>query len=273
MSVDGQSHDIYDLRGRELGKFIADYTERDAILYALAVGAQAGELALVYERDLRALPTIALAMGLWAVERVHESGFYDATRALHVSQRLRVKTPLSAAGTLTMGARVSEVWDKGSAAVLEIEVDAAEFIATYGIYVPGAGGWGGDRGPAREAEEEGEPDVELQTPTSVRQAVLYRLTGDRHPVHIDPVVAAAGGFERPILHGLCTLGAVVLSLAREVGADPASLAELRAGFTAPVLPGDCLSSRAWGRGRGEFSFETRVGDRRVLAGGRVRFSQ
>lgn len=273
MSCDGGSREISILRGRDLGIFAADYTERDTILYALAVGARADELALVYERDLRMLPTMALAMGLWAVERVHASGFYDAARALHVSQRLRIKAPLGPAGTLSMGARIAEVWDKGSAAVVEIEVDSEEFVATYGIYVPGAGGWGGDRGPARDADQEDEPDVELKTPTSARQAVLYRLTGDRHPVHVDPMVAAAGGFERPILHGLCTLGAVVLSLAREVGSDPALLVELRAGFTAPVIPGDGLSTRVWGRGSREYSFETRVGDRRVLAGGRALFSQ
>ena len=273
MSTDQGSNAISALRGRDVGTLASDYTERDAILYALAVGARADELSLVYERDMRALPTIAMAMGLWAVERVHASGFYDPTRALHVSQQLRMKAPLGPAGTLAMGARVAEVWDKGSAAVLEIEVDSEEFIATYGIYVPGAGGWGGDRGPGREAEQEGAPEVEFLTPTSVRQAVLYRLTGDRHPVHVDPEVASAGGFERPILHGLCTLGTVVLSLAREVGSDPVSLTELRAGFTAPVLPGDGLSTRAWACDESEYSFETRVSGRRVLAGGYALFSR
>ncbi len=273
MSFGEGSGAISALRGRDLGTLASDYTERDAILYALAVGARADELALVYERDLRTLPTLALAMGLWAVERVHASGFYDPTRALHVSQRLRMKAPLGPAGTLVMRARVAEVWDKRSAAVLEIVVDAKEFTATYGIYLPGAGGWGGDRGPARDAEQEDAPDLELHTPTSVRQAALYRLTGDRHPVHVDPAVAAAGGFERPILHGLCTLGAVVLSLSREIAGDPVSLAELRASFTAPVLPGDVLSTRAWALGTGEYSFETCVGERRVLAGGRALFSR
>ena len=260
---------VASLRGYDLGERTVTYDERDAILYALAVGASAEELSLVYERDLRALPTYALAAGLWAVMETHALGAYDPTRALHVSQRLEIAVPLERAGALTMHAQITEVWDKGSAAILGIVVIAREFRATYGIYLPGEGGWGGERGPARRAADpQGAPDLRSRVASWPEQAALYRLTGDRHPVHIDPAVAEANGFERPILHGLCTLGITALELARSTGHHPASLRELTARFTAPVLPGDELLIRAWLQEPNAWAFDAFSGTA-VLADGRV----
>jgi hypothetical protein len=202
-----------ELAGQGLGTRQVTYTESDAILYALAVGAPATDLGLVYERDLRVLPTFGLALALWTVEAAGRLGAYNPLRSLHA---------------------------------VDIEASCAQFTATYSIFLPGCGGWGGERGPASKPTEY-EESWSAELPTSPDSAALYRLTGDRHPVHIDPQVAAQNGFERPILHGLCTLGTA-----------------------APVLPGDMLRLSA-GTSGAETHFDAHVGDTPVLTNGRARF--
>jgi acyl dehydratase len=227
----------------------------------------------VYQRDLRVLPTYGMALGLWAVEAAGALGAYDATRSLHVSQHLEVRGELPAGGELTMAARVAAAWDKGSATVVDVEVEADAFRAVYGIFLPGVGGWGGERGPSAPKPADRGPAIwEGSYATSLEQAALYRLTGDRHPVHIDPAVAAAGGFERPILHGLCTVAIAVVALAHGVGADPGELRELDARMAAPVLPGDALAIQAWSEGAdAPYEFEVGVADRTVVKAGRAAF--
>jgi len=232
------------LAGADLGERVLGYDERDAIIYALAIGAPAERLDLVYERDLRVLPTIGMGLGLWAVEAVGNLGLYDRTRSLHVGQRLEVRRPFPRETSTPSSGRVSAVWDKGKATVVEVEVESDLFIAGYTIFVPGVGGWGGERGPASGPAAELEPTWSVERETRRDAAALYRLTGDRHPVHIDPEVAAAGGFERPILHGLATLGMAALEVAAASGAHPADLRSLSGRFAAPVLPGDRLRFEA-----------------------------
>lgn len=263
------------LRDHAVGSSVGVYEERDAILYALALGAGAAETDLVYERRLRVLPTYAMALGLWAVEAVGALGAYDPVNTLHVGQRLEVHGELPPRGGLEMTAKVEAVWDKGSAALVEIAVASELFDAVYGIWVPGAGGFGGERGPSsRAAEETAGPDLRVEVETSPEQAALYRLTGDLHPLHIDPEVAAAAGFARPILHGLCALGACTLSLARAAGADPVALRSLAARFASPVFPGETLSVEAWREGGGDTAlrFAAAAGESAVLSGGRLGFA-
>lgn len=261
---------LAELAGRSLGTHSTSYSERDAQLYALAVGACADDLDLVYERDLRVLPCYALALGLWAVEAAGELGAYDPLTSLHAAQHLVVHQELPAAGTVEMTGRVSEVWDKGKAAMVDVEVSCHWFSATYSIFLPGRGGWGGQRGPSAEATE-APMDWHENVDTSGEQAALYRLTGDRHPVHIDPAVAADYGFARPILHGLCTLGIAARAIAEPAGAHPCSLTELTARFAAPVLPGNTLELSA-GSEAGETAFLAAVAGRAVLTHGRARFT-
>lgn len=259
------------LAGTDLGTHVASYDETAAILYALAVGAAATDLDLVYERDLRVLPTYACALGLWAVEAAGRLGAYDPTRSLHASQRLVVHGPMPASGSLEMAGRIAAVYDKGKAAVVEIEVTSSVFSATYNIFLPGLGGFGGERGPSAPPADPIELVEETTFVTSPDLAALYRLTGDRHPVHIDPDVAAAGGFERPILHGLCTLGIAARIVADQVGVHPADLTALDVRLAAPVLPGDTIVM-ASGTRDGHVAFEARVGDTVVLSGGKARFA-
>jgi acyl dehydratase len=258
------------LAGTDLGVSTASYDDTAAILYALAVGAAATELDLVYERDLRTLPTYACALGLWAVEAAGRLGAYDPKQSLHASQRLVVHRPLPTSADIAMTGRVASVLDKGKAALVQVEVDSPMFSATYDIFLPGLGGWGGERGLSSPATEVPPPDSSTVVRTDENLAALYRLTGDRHPVHIDPVVAQANGFERPILHGLCTLGIAARTVAAQAGVHPARLLELDARLAAPVLPGDAVEVLSGVRD-GLVHFEARVGQTTVLKAGRARF--
>ncbi|KQZ66318.1 MaoC/PaaZ C-terminal domain-containing protein [Nocardioides sp. Root151] len=261
---------LADLAGTDLGSHTASYDDTAAILYALSVGASATDLDLVYERDLRTLPTYACALGLWAVESAGRLGAYDPKRSLHASQKLVVHGEMPACGEIPMTGRIAGVLDKGKAAVVEIEVSSPVFSATYNIFLPGLGGWGGDRGPSAPAAAPVDRNASDTFATSPDLAALYRLTGDRHPVHVDPEVATANGFDRPILHGLCTLGIAARIVAGQVGAHPADLRELEVRLASPVLPGDELRVES-GEADGVVHFDALVGDTVVLKGGTARF--
>ncbi|MER5838420.1 hypothetical protein ABT116_49100, partial [Streptomyces sp. NPDC002130] len=120
-----------DWRGADLGTRTVSYTERDAILYALAVGAKATELDLVFEDQLRVLPTFALTLAQWAPDALGSAGAFDTSTALHGSQELKVLAPLPRSGDVTLKASVGEVWDKGAAAVFEVKVECEYFVATW----------------------------------------------------------------------------------------------------------------------------------------------
>lgn len=270
MSAPSTTIPLGELTGTDLGTRTVSYDDTAAILYAVAVGAGANDLDLVWERDLRLLPTYACAAGLWAVEAAGALGAYDPTFSLHAAQRLVVHQPMPATGELPMQGRIANVYDKGKASLVQIEVKSPYFTATYDIFLPGLGGWGGDRGPSAPAAEGADLDRSTTFRTSENLAVLYRLTGDRHPVHVDPELARASGFDRPILHGLCTLGITARIVAEQVGAHPADLSELEVRLAAPVLPGDRLEV-ASGMAGDDVLFETRVGETTVLKSGRARF--
>lgn len=263
---------FHELIGLDLGTEEIGWTERDAILYALACGARAHELDLVYERDLRPLPGIASALGLWAVERCGDLGVYDRKKSLHVSQGIEIHAPLPPNARFSARGRVTAVWDKGKATIVEIEVTSAVFTATYSIFLPGVGGWGGLNAPAI-ARAEAAPVLApvAEYATSPEQAVLYRLTGDLHPVHVDTEVARGYGFDRPILHGLCTLGIALRLLGPAFDRHPATLQAATARLSAPVLPGDTLAVRAapW---EGGVAFDVVVDDRQVLKDGWARYA-
>ncbi|GAA1297675.1 3-alpha,7-alpha,12-alpha-trihydroxy-5-beta-choles t-24-enoyl-CoA hydratase [Planotetraspora silvatica] len=271
MSLDGSDADAW--IGRDLGKHTAAYDERDVILYALAVGAAPADLDLVFEKRLRVLPTFALTKAQWAPDTLGSLGAFDIRTTMHASQRLRVLRPLPPAGELTMASRVARVWDKGSAAIFEVEVESEFFVATWSLFAPGRGGFGGERGPSAPRRRDTPPGHESRLATRPDQPALYRLLGDRHHMHIDPEAAKAAGMPRPFMHGLCTLAAVTLPLAAAVGAHPADLVELEGRFASPVFPGDRLDVRGWelgGPGEGTL-FDASVNGTPVLTGGRAQF--
>lgn len=258
-------------RGLDLGTRVVGYDERDAIVYALAVGATAGDLDLVFEDRLRVLPTFALTLAQWAPDALGALGAFDTGTTLHGSQSLEVRSSLPRSGEITMSARVGEVWDKGRAAVFDVVVESDFFVATWSLFAPGAGGFGGDRGPSAKTSPDGEPDVVGTLTTAADQAALYRLTGDRHHIHIDPDAAARIGQPRPILHGLCTLAAATLPLAGLLGAHPADLTSLLGRFAAPVFPGDSARIRVWGDAA-NVRFDVTTDSASVLTGGHATFA-
>ena len=262
---------LADLPGRRLGERTCSYTERDAILFALSVGARAAELRWVYERRLEVMPTFALTLGLWAVQSAGAIGAYDPVKTLHVGQELVMRRTLPAAAELTMESRIGAVWDKGSVALVEVKVESEFFDATYIIFVPGGGGFGGDRGPSQRASlDAAHARWHAVVDTMADQAALYRLTGDPHPVHIDPDVARANGFQRPILHGLCTLAVATKQVADTIGADLASLRRLSTRLTAPVYPGEQIALTIWESEEG-VAFRAEAGAGVALDNGEAEF--
>lgn len=261
---------LADLAGYDLGQRAVSYGDRDVILYALAVGAAPTDLELVYEQDLRALPTFATTLGLWAVEAAGELGAYDRTRSLHVSQRLQVLRTLPPQGEFVTTGRITNVWDKTKAAMVDIDVESDYFTASYSIFLPGLGGWGGRRGPSATTEPL-QPAWTTSNITAKNQAALYRLTGDRHPIHIDPETAKANRFDQPILHGLCTLGITARLVADAIGAHPAALIGLDARLAAPVVPGDTIQVEAQTLDANTAAFQARTGETLTITNGRAVF--
>jgi acyl dehydratase len=255
-----------DFSGTHLGTRTLRYDEGDAALYALAVGAAPSELELVYERDLKVLSSYAAALGIWATEEASRIGGYDQSNVLHLSQKVRMHAPMPAAAAFEASARVAEVFDKGRAALIHIVVECAYFDATYVMFVPDAGGWGGDRGPSATVVRTQQPTWEGKVGFAKNAAALYRLTGDPHPVHIDPELARSLGYQGPILQGLCTFGSVVREVSTQLGVDPTTITNIDASFLAPVYPGDLLTLRAEVGSDGAVMFEASSDGTPVLSG-------
>lgn len=252
--------------GRDLGTRTVSYGDRDPILYALALGVSPSRLDLVFEDQLRVLPTFGLTLAQWAPDALGSAGAFDTSTAVHGAQALRVLAPLPPAATVEMTARVSAVWDKGAAAIFDIEVTCDYFVAAWSIFAPGCGGFGGERGPSSVGRPADDADLTLDVATAPVQPALYRLLGDRHAMHVDPAAAVAAGMPRPFMHGLCTIGMAVVALADARGVHPASLTSLSGRFAAPVFPGDDLLVQAWGS-----FFEVSADGRPVITAGHVDF--
>ena len=238
------------------------YTVRDSQRYALAVGLGADpldtrQLPFVYEQDPRALPMQAVVLGYPGFWMKDPATGVDWVRLVHAEQGLRLHRPLPASGEVIGRTRVVGINDKGpgkGAIVYSQRTlhDAASdaLIATLdsSTFCRGDGGCGGsDVPPMRLAPTpERAPDAVCELPTLPQQALLYRQCGDFNPLHADPDVARAAGFERPILHGLCTFAVAGHALLRTLcDYDPARLTELQVRFSAPVYPGETLRTEIW----------------------------
>jgi acyl dehydratase len=234
------------------------WTDRDVMLYALGIGARLpGDLPFLYEgHGPRVAATFPLAATTLALFPLIDALGIDLRALLHASQAIELHRVPAASGRAVVTRRITGVWDKGRAAIVDVEdaiEDTAGPLATArsAWWVAGAGGFGGERsalpGPPREAvPEDRAPDLTHVVPTTAEQAALHRLSGDRNPVHIDPEVAVAAGQPRPFLHGLCTLGALGHALDQAAAARGERLASLSGRFTRPAFPGDALTIEAWG---------------------------
>lgn len=269
------------------------WTSRDAMLYALGVGADAAEIAFVTENShgvaQRVLPTYAVIVAD-ASAALPLVGEIDMSRAVHGAQSMILHRPLPADGCVDSTASIVSLIDKGPGgnAVIElaaqaVEVDTGVLLAETRstVILRGGGGFGGTAG-AREARAEipeRSADLENQDETRAEQALLYRLSGDRNPLHSDPWFARErAGFPTPILHGLCTYGFAGRALLTALcGGDDTRFTSMTARFTAPVVPGEVLTTQIWRDGSRDASFRTLAHSeedepRVVLDGGRVRFS-
>jgi acyl dehydratase len=201
-------------------------------------------------------------------------GDFNPVYLLHAEQAITLHQPVPAAGAAIATGRVGPIYDKGKAALVYLETDVADvdgnpmWNTRSGLFIGGEGGWGGDRGPATEWHlPNRDADHVISYPTRPDQALLYRLNGDRNPLHSDPTFAAAAGFDKPILHGLCTYGFTGRALLHALcGSDPACFGGMGGRFKSPVVPGETLEVHAWEED-GRVMFQTRVGDRVVFDNG------
>ncbi len=267
------------------------WSPSDVQLYHLGLGAgtrwtDPAELRYLDDRAPQVLPTFAtVAATLRATEapRVSMPGVeIDLAKVVHASQEVVVHRPIPAEGKASSTGRISEVWDKGSAAVVvqETAVTGSDgrplWTARSSIFAKGEGGFGGERGPSTRSElPDRAPDFDVTTPTLPQQALLYRMCGDRNPLHSDPEFAHAAGFPDPILHGLCTYGIVCKTAVDTVlGSDAARVTGFRARFAGVLYPGESIRSRMW-LGTGEVHIAASAPEREhapVLADVRLTFS-
>jgi len=217
------------------------------------------------------LPTFTVLLGSSAIGGPALGDFHLA-QILHAEQAITLHRPLPVEGTSRSTARLEGFYDKGSGALIVLEssvvdVTTGEPLARTrtGIFVRGEGGFGGPRGGSEPWTVPDRPaDHVVSYRTRPDQALLYRLSGDRNPLHSDPWFAAQAGLDRPILHGLCTYGFTGRALLHAVcGSDPAAFGGMSARFTSPVVPGEELTVHVWDEG-GSCLFRTKVGDRVVL---------
>ncbi len=248
------------------------FTARDTILYALGVGVgqdlsqHSDELKFVYEEGLEALPTMAVILaypGFWQKEPA-----YGLTwrKIVHGEQSLTIHRPLPAAGSVRGEMTIEAIYDKGAdkgallCARREIydEITGAHLATVrQSSFLRADGGFGGDgaKAPPPHAIPDRDPDVSDLMGTRTEQALIYRLSGDDNPLHADPNAAAAAGFERPILHGLCTYAVAGRALLRKLcGNVPARLRRMDARFSSPVYPGEAIRVDIWDLGDGKACF-------------------
>ena len=254
---------------------VYEWTDRDTMLYALGVGAGTADLAFTTDNShgipQQVLPTFAVicCMGFAAAPLV---GSFNWGMLLHGSQEIRLSAPLPAAGALSVVAEVADIQDKGEGRNGIIMLRArgsdpvtgaqvAETLTT--LVIRGAGGFGGQPGrrPAAPDFPDREPDARIALPTRADQALIYRLSGDRNPLHSDPWFAREmAGFPMPILHGLCTYGFAGRALLAELaGGEAGRLTAVAARFSSPVFPGETLTTSIWRTGDGRAVYRTEAG--------------
>lgn len=269
--------------GLESGPLEGSWTSKDALLYAVSVGAGTDELPFTTENstgiEQQVLPTFTTVVGLGGAN-LREVGDFDFSQVVHGEQAVKLHRPLPPDGRIEGRGRVTGIWDKGSGAVIETETTATLdgeplYTNRSAIFVRGEGDFGGERGPSASKKNlppERAPDETVSYETLPHRALLYRLNGDRNPLHSDPEFAKMAGFDRPILHGLCTFGFTGRALLHALcDGDPARFVSMEGRFSSPVYPGDTLTVSMWVDGT-EAVFQTeRAPGEVVLANGKCVF--
>ncbi len=260
------------------------WTSKDALLYAVGVGAgheALDELQYTTENsidiDQKVLPSMAVVLGFGG-GAFSSIGDFNPAMLVHGEQSFELHREIPVKGEIETVGEITGIYDKGKGAVVVTEststlVDSATgepgeplFTKTMSAFIRGEGGWGGDSGPALEWEKpDGDPDESVTYTTRPEQALIYRLSGDRNPLHADPQFAAMGGFDRPILHGLCTYGFTGRGLLKGLCAgDSSKFTSMYGRFSSPVFPGEALTINMWRTGDGTAVYQTQGGDGRVV---------
>lgn len=247
-------------------------TKRDTILYALGVGAS--ELDFVFEERLKALPTMAVVLGYPGFIWRNPAMGVNWQKILHGEQSTILYAPLPVEGEIIGTTRIEALFDKGAdkgaiaLVTREIHDGAGTHLATVRstTFLRGDGGFGGsgEGAPKPHLLPERAPDRVVTLPTSPDQALIYRLSGDLNPLHIDPTVATGAGFAAPILHGLATYGIVGRALLGACGDDPAHLTRMDARFSSPVYPSETIETAIWHEATGRLAFRARVVERDLI---------
>lgn len=269
--------------GHEFQPLTFNYTERDVSLYALGVGAPANwldqdELKFVYELSsigFQALPTFAVLYPGKMIDVLVSGSIggiqFNPMMLVHGEQYLEIRKPVPTSGHITCFPRVAQIYDKGSGMLMITETvcrdEAGEEItfSQSSMFIRGMGGYGGERGPSAgdtNAPPDRTPDAVQREQTSTRQALLYRLSGDINPLHADPAMAAVGGFDRPILHGLCTFGFAGRAVLKHLcDNNPLRFKSIRVRFSKHVFPGETLITEMWKTAEGKAVFRCKVAER------------
>ncbi len=262
------------------------YNERDAALYALGVGAPAdpldqNELRFVYElshEGFAVLPTYAAVFASAMIHqlltgKVADEIEYNPMMLVHGEQYIELKKPLPTKGTVICSPHISAIYDKGSGMVVVTDMACCDengdelVFNQSSTFIRGIGGFGGERGPSGEINvpPDRSPDAVQRATTSEKQALIYRLSGDINPLHADPAMAAVGGFEKPILHGLCTFGFAARAVLKHFcDNDPQRFRSIKVRFARHVFPGDTLTTEMWQESDSKVVFRTKVEARDAL---------
>ncbi|MCU1352478.1 MAG: Enoyl-CoA hydratase [Acidimicrobiales bacterium] len=258
------------------------WDSKDALLYALGVGAGAAdpfdELSFTTENsngiEQQVLPTMAVVLGGGGGGAFGSIGTFNPAMLVHGEQAITLHKPIPTKGEVSTVGEITGIYDKGKGAVIEVRSVSTEtstgeplFTNVMSAFIRGEGGWGGDRGPSgpKNVAPDREPDRVVTYQTRSDQALLYRLSGDRNPLHSDPTFAAMGGFDKPILHGLCTYGFTGRALLHALcEGDPTRFHAMEGRFSSPVFPGEALTVRAWIGDDGASIFQTQGADGRVV---------
>jgi len=249
--------------GHELGQGTGSWTQDDVILYNLGIGAgnpptDANELEYTYEKNLKAVPSFAVIPtfgsmgGIGGVPGLE----FNFAMLLHGEQEIILHKPLPVEAKVTTTGRVAELWDKGKAALCVLEVDTADedgeplFTNRFSLFLRGEGGFGGESGPGpANVRPDRDADGRIEVPTLPQQALLYRLSGDKNPLHADPEFAKMAGFDKPIIHGLCSYGITCKAIVDELlGGDTDKVASYAARFAGVGFPGETYLIDYWNEG-------------------------
>ncbi len=270
--------------GLQLEPAVFSYDERDVALYALGIGAPAdwldqNELSFVYElsgRGLKVFPTFAVIFSKELNESLMTGDFagirFQPMMLVHGEQYLEILSLLPSRATVTTSMKVSDIFDKGSGLLIVINAKSVDQSGTVlararsSVFIRGIGAFGGERGPSAASNlPQRSPDIIHEEGTLETQALLYRLSSDANPLHVDPQMAALGNYEKPILHGLCSYGFAARAIVKHCCENDAlRLQSIGVRFAKHVFPGETLRTEIWLLEDGHILFQTKAKERDVV---------